>query len=127
MIENFKNVVLNNYANFEGRARRREYWLFYLANCIVSVALNIISLAIGGDLSTLNFVDVISLLYVLALLVPVIALTIRRLHDTDRSGWWLLIALVPIIGAIVLFVFMVLPGTEGENKYGPDPKANELM
>ncbi len=122
MIENFKNVVFNNYANFEGRARRREYWLFYLANAIIYLISFLFCL--GLDYSIL--IDAVWGILGLVLLIPGLALSVRRLHDTNRSGWWLLISLIPIIGTIIFFVFSVLPGTEGENEYGPDPKANEL-
>ncbi len=122
MIENYKNVVFNNYANFEGRARRREYWLFYLANAIIYLILFLFCL--GLDYSIL--IDAVWGILGLVLLIPGLALSVRRLHDTNRSGWWLLISLIPIIGTIIFFVFSVLPGTEGENEYGPDPKANEL-
>lgn len=106
--------VWKNYAGFGGRARRAEYWQFALVNVIALIALFVIDLAIG---STVPY-----LLYGLAALVPSLAVGVRRLHDTDRSGWWLLIALVPLVGAIVLLVFLCTAGTRDTNKYGPDPK-----
>ncbi|MEO6054340.1 MAG: DUF805 domain-containing protein [Chthoniobacterales bacterium] len=107
--------VLKKYAVFEGRARRKEYWMFVLFNVIIAVVLGLLDGMIHGR-------GIINGLYSLAVLLPGIAVTVRRLHDTDRSGWWLLIGLVPVIGAIVLLVFMVLDGTPGENKYGQNPK-----
>jgi len=108
--------VLKKYAVFSGRAQRMEYWMFFLFNFIIAFALGFIEGIFGGP-------GILGTLYSLAVLIPGIAVTVRRLHDTDRTGWWVLIGLVPIIGFIVLLVFMVLDGTEGENKYGPNPKA----
>lgn len=108
--------VLKNYTGFSGRARRTELWMFWLINFGIAIALTIIE-------SILGFPGVLSGLYNLAVLLPSIAVGMRRLHDTDRSGWWLLIALVPFVGAIVLLIFFCLEGTSGDNQYGPDPKA----
>jgi len=105
--------VLKKYAVFEGRARRKEYWMFFLFNIIIAVVLGIIDGILG--------IGVLSAIYMLAVLVPGIAVTVRRLHDTGRSGWWILIGLVPIVG-LVLLVFMFLDGTPGPNKYGPSPQ-----
>jgi uncharacterized membrane protein YhaH (DUF805 family) len=107
-------AVLTNYVGFTGRARRAEYWWFFLFNIIVSIVASIFDKAIGAS--------VFGALTSLALLLPGIAVGIRRLHDTDRSGWWLLIALTGI-GVIVLLVFMAQEGQAGANKYGADPKA----
>jgi len=108
--------VLKNYTGFSGRARRTELWMFWLISFGVVIALTIIESIIGLP-------GVLSGLYNLAVLLPSIAVGMRRLHDTDRSGWWLLIGLVPFIGAIVLLVFFCLEGTPGDNQYGPNPKA----
>ncbi len=107
--------VLKRYADFEGRARRKEYWFFTLFNIIVSLVLMAID-AITG-------LGVLYLVYVLAVLVPSLAVGARRLHDTGRSGWWQLIALIPAIGALVLIVFFVLDSDPGDNAHGPNPKA----
>lgn len=107
--------VLKKYAVFTGRARRKEYWMFVLFNIIIVLVLGFIESLVGGP-------GVIGALYSLAVLIPSIAVAVRRLHDTDRTGWWILLLLIPFIGAIVLFVFMVLDGTPGQNKYGPNPK-----
>ena len=109
-------AVLKKYAVFEGRARRKEYWMFFLFNIIIAVVLGILQRASG-------VFGIISMLYSLAVLVPSIAVGVRRLHDTDRSGWWLLIGLVPLVGVIILIVFFVQPGKAGQNQYGSDPKA----
>lgn len=112
--------VLKKYAVFSGRADRREYWMFVLFNIIAAIILAIIDRLVWGD----GNMGVFGSLYSLAVLVPSLAVAFRRLHDTNRSGWWILIGLIPIIGTIVLIVFMVLPGDAGSNKYGPKPKSS---
>jgi uncharacterized membrane protein YhaH (DUF805 family) len=113
--------VLKKYAVFSGRARRKEYWFFVLFNIIIGLALTFIDFSTGlYDVET--EIGLLSSLYSLAVLVPGIAVTIRRLHDTSRTGWWFLIAFVPIIGVIVLLVFMAFDSTPGDNQYGPNPK-----
>ncbi|HOK77375.1 MAG TPA: DUF805 domain-containing protein [Verrucomicrobiota bacterium] len=107
--------ALKKYAVFEGRARRREYWFFVLFNLIISFVLGFIEGLFGGP-------GVLGAIYGLAVLIPGIAVAVRRLHDTGRSGWWLLIGLVPVVGFIVLLVFMVMDSTPGPNQYGPNPK-----
>ena len=112
---NWYLAVLKNYAGFSGRARRTEYWMFVLFNVIITIVLNVISLAIQQG-------SILGGIYGLAVLIPGLAVGVRRLHDTGRSGWWLLIGLVPLIGAIVLIVFMATDGEPGDNAYGPNPK-----
>lgn len=119
----FKECVTTKFATFSGRARRREFWLFTLFTWIVSFVLQIISVAASDSVALNVLVTVASLLFSLFIIIPGLALDVRRLHDTGRSGWWLLICLLPIIGAIVLLVFFCKAGTVGENEYGPDPKA----
>jgi len=116
--------VLKKYAEFSGRARRKEYWYFFLFNIIVSVVLMVIDVGTGSFDEQIGM-GFLSGIYTLAVLIPSIAVSIRRLHDTNRSGWWLLIAVIPIIGGIVLIIFMVQDGTSGENQHGSDPKLNE--
>ena len=118
---NWYIAVLKKYAVFTGRARRSEYWFFILFNVIISLVLGFIDGFLGlGDPEAA--VGLLSVIYGLAVLMPSIAVGVRRLHDTDRSGWWLLISLIPLIGGIVLLVFFVLDGTPGENRFGPNPK-----
>lgn len=112
---NWYLTVLKKYAVFSGRARRKEYWIFFFFNVIIASVLGFIEGLAGGP-------GVLGSLYSLAVLIPGIAVSVRRLHDTNRSGWWLLIGLVPLIGTIVLLVFMVQDGQPGENQYGPNPK-----
>lgn len=118
LIENWKLVVLERYAKFDGRAGRAEFWWYVLANLIISAVLSVL-----GNASSLF--SVLGLLYSLAVLIPSIAVAIRRLHDTDKSGWFLLLALIPIVGFIILIVFYATEGTKGPNQYGtaPEPAA----
>src|SRR4051794_38300150 len=113
--------ALKKYAVFSGRARRKEYWMFLLINILISVALIAIDSLIG-TFSPQTGVGLLQGLYALAVLIPSIAVIVRRLHDTGRSGWWILVALIPLIGGIVLLVFMVLDSELGANQYGPNPK-----
>ena len=110
-------AVLNKYAVFSGRASRTEYWMFMLFHLSIGFALVFIAISpAGGDLIVLGVN-----LYSLAVLIPGIAVTVRRLHDTGRSGWLSLIALIPIIGTILLLVWLVEDGHPGDNKYGQNP------
>ena len=113
--------ALKKYAVFSGRSRRKEYWYFVLFNIIVSIVLGWID-ALLGTRGSYAGAGLLSGIYGLAILIPSLAVTVRRLHDIDRSGWWILIALVRLIGAIVLLVFALLDGTPGTNRYGPNPK-----
>ena len=113
---------LKKYADFSGRARRMEYWMFFLLNIAVSIVATILDGILGMSGMIAGAYGPLTLIAGLALLVPSIAAGVRRLHDGDRSGWWMLIVLVPIIGAIVLLVFFLLEGTRGSNQYGSDPK-----
>lgn len=118
MINIWKTVVLQRYAKFDGRAGRAEFWWFYLANLIIAIGLAIL-MGIGFAIATgLGVILAIVLVgYWLALIVPTIALVIRRLHDSNKSGWWILIGLIPF-GGIVLLVFYILEGTPGPNDHG---------
>src|SRR5215203_4637165 len=113
--------ALKKYAVFSGRSRRMEYWYFVLFNIIVAVVLSLIDRLIG-TFSAASNIGLLSGIYALAVLIPTLAVTVRRLHDIDRTGWWILIGLVPLIGGIVLLVFALLDSTPGSNQYGPNPK-----
>ena len=115
--------ALKKYAVFSGRSRRMEYWYFVLFNLIVYIVLSLID-ALLGTYNIVQGVGLLSGIYSLAVLIPTLAVTVRRLHDIDRTGWWIFINLIPLIGTIVLLVFAVTPGTPGSNQYGPDPKAS---
>jgi uncharacterized membrane protein YhaH (DUF805 family) len=116
--------ALKKYADFSGRARRREYWFFVLFNIIISIVLTICDVFVG-TYSAAASIGILTGIYTLAVLIPGIAVTVRRLHDTGRSGWWVLIILVPLIGAIVLLIFMVIDSQPGTNAYGSSPKEGE--
>ena len=106
--------VLKNYAVFEGRARRKEYWMFVLFNILVAAALGFIEGFVGAFSGTDQ--SVLSTIYQLAVIIPSIAVGVRRMHDIDRSGWW-------VLCPIVNFIFSVTEGTSGSNRFGPDPKS----
>ncbi|MDR1485622.1 MAG: DUF805 domain-containing protein [Planctomycetaceae bacterium] len=122
MVENYINV-LTKYVDFTGRAGRREYWLFVLANLLIGFFLGLmlgtVSGAAGVPAGSLSWIINV---YQLAVLLPSIFVGVRRLHDTGRSGWWLLIVFIPIIGALILIVWYVQDSDSGSNQYGPRPR-----
>jgi len=118
-MEWYTKVLTQKYADFTGRARRAEFWYFALFNFIAAIVLGIIDGVLGTD-------SLLGGIYSLAVLVPNIAVTARRLHDTGRSGWWQLIGIIPIIGWIVMLVFLVQDGDFERNEYGPSPKKNPV-
>lgn len=115
------NSVFSNYANFSGRARRSEYWYFTLFNIIVSTVLSVLMRLTAGS-AMFNLFRIIEVVYSLAVIIPGLAVSWRRLHDTGRSGAWYLLILVPIVGAIVLLVWFCKDSQPGVNEYGPCPK-----
>ena len=130
-------LPLKRYAEFAGRSRRKEFWMFFLLVIIASIVASILDRMLGlgstntlvsphGGLVTTRRNGPLSILVSLGLLVANIAVAIRRLHDTDRSGWWLLLSFIPILGWIALLVFYCTEGTRGPNQFGPDPKAENL-
>ncbi|MCT4708306.1 DUF805 domain-containing protein [Buttiauxella gaviniae] len=112
--------VLKNYLGFSGRARRKEFWMFILVNLVLTVVLSILDkmlgLRIAGDEGLLTTV------YGVLIFLPYWAVQFRRLHDTDRSAWWLLLLLIPLVGWLIILAFNCQNGTPGENEYGADPK-----
>ena len=125
---------IKNYVNFSGRARRMEYWMFYLICQIIGLVIAIpytITLfasinLVTGDFNPSGawvFFTILLAIYGLFLFLPSLAAMVRRLHDTGRSGAWWLIIFVPFVGVIWLIVLLALPGESGENRFGPDPKA----
>ncbi|WP_075291052.1 DUF805 domain-containing protein [Pararhizobium arenae] len=107
------STAFSKYAVFSGRASRSEFWWFTLFNFLVNIVASLVDLLIGTE-----FISAIS---ALVLLLPALAVGVRRLHDTDRSGWWILLGLVPLIGIIVLIVWYATEGTRGDNRFGPIP------
>ncbi len=128
-------LPLKRYADFSGRSRRKEYCLFFLLMLVVSLAAGVIDTLLGfgywshGTWPNGNSYGwgihngPLGILLILATIIPSIAVTARRFHDQDKSGWWMLVMLVPFLGWIVLLVFMTVEGTRGTNRYGPDPLA----
>jgi uncharacterized membrane protein YhaH (DUF805 family) len=110
--------VVKNYVGFSGRAQRKEYWMFVLISALIVLGIDII----GPVLLGATLADLVSGLYSLGILLPSLAVGVRRLHDSGRSGWWLLIIFVPIIGILVLIFFLVQDSEAGQNAYGPNPK-----
>ncbi|MGD1894972.1 MAG: DUF805 domain-containing protein [Cyclobacteriaceae bacterium] len=114
--------AFRNYANFSGRSRRSAYWYFTLFHLLAVVLLTFTDIALGMSAEGYG---VLTTLYILGTIIPSLSLTVRRLHDTGRSGWYILIGLIPIIGSIILFVFYVENSQPGSNQYGPHPKQLE--
>ncbi|GKX57303.1 DUF805 domain-containing protein [Leminorella grimontii] len=113
---------LKQYADFSGRARRKEYWMFQLFTVIIAVVLMIVGSILDSMFGSNGVVSLLLVgIFYLAILLPALSVTVRRLHDTDKTGWWLLLAFIPF-GSLVLFVFTVLDSTNGQNAYGPSPK-----
>ncbi|MGR5275105.1 DUF805 domain-containing protein [Vibrio rotiferianus] len=120
MFDWYYKVILN-YTNFNGRARRQEYWYFTLVNVLVNLVMGIIDRVIGSVMQMDNF-GFFGVIYALFIMIPSIAVTVRRLHDSGRTGWWALIAFVPAIGILVLLYFLIQDSEEGSNQYGVSPK-----
>lgn len=118
--------VLKKYTDFSGRARRKEFWMFVLINFIISIVLTIIDRVAGLTYGTAPAeYGILTTIYALAVLLPSIAVSIRRLHDINKPGLWFLIYLIPCVGFIFWIIFNVKEGDPGANQYGPDPKAAE--
>ena len=125
-------MPLRRYADFSGRSRRKEYWMFFLFNllvvtglwCVIGLLmLMMYNMDSSESAMMAMFMPLVALyfLYVLVVFVPSLAVTVRRFHDQDKSGWMILLGLIPGIGGVILLVFMCLEGTRGPNRYGPDP------
>lgn len=115
-------AVLKNYAVFDGRARRKEYWNFILFYVLIFIALSVID-GITGTFNVKSGFGLLTALFMLATLVPSFAVGARRLHDINRSGWWQLIGFIPFIGVLILIILFAKDGQPDENQYGPSPKA----
>jgi uncharacterized membrane protein YhaH (DUF805 family) len=120
--EAVNTCLKEKYATFEGRGPRSEYWNFVLFYIVAYVALMIVAAILGAISNVLALiVSIVVLVFALGMIIPSISAGVRRLHDIDRSGWWLLIGFVPLVGFIVLLVFFCSKGTDGDNQFGPDP------
>lgn len=115
--------VLKQYADFNGRARRQEYWMFFLFNIIAAFALVMVGGAIGGALDAPAIAMIPYMIYILGVFIPGLAVSVRRLHDQNKSGWYYLVAFIPLIGGIWLLVLLATEGDSGPNQYGADPKS----
>jgi uncharacterized membrane protein YhaH (DUF805 family) len=113
--------ALKKYADFSGRARRSEYWYFVLFYLLIYIVLAIVD-RVTGTVSSNSSVGLLTGLFSLGMLIPSLSVLVRRLHDTDHSGWWVFISLIPLIGAIVLLVFCVQDSQPEENRFGANPK-----
>jgi len=113
---NWYLAVLKNYVGFSGRAGRTEYWMFFLFNFIIFFVLGIL-----GIITRSYFFWILYFLYGLAVIVPSLAVAWRRMQDTGRNGLFILLGLIPLVGGIIVLVFMLLPGTPGPNEFGPEP------
>ena len=121
----FKESIVNvfqNYANFSGRARRSEYWYFTLFIFLVSAVLSGLNAAVFGTDAQMTIFTVVQSLFSLATLIPSIAVTVRRLHDIGKSGWFYFLILIPVVGSIILLVWECKDSEPGTNVYGPNPK-----
>ncbi len=122
-LEIYKSVLTEKYADFTGRARRAELWWFALVNFVAYIAIFIVAFALGSISEGLGGLGLILyVIYALAVIVPSLAVAVRRLHDTNKSGWMLLVSLIPLVGPIILLVFYLIDGEPGENQYGISPK-----
>ncbi|MEH6662184.1 MAG: DUF805 domain-containing protein [Parasphingorhabdus sp.] len=126
-------MPLRRYADFSGRSRRKEYWMFILLILIVGVVLGWMtgSFTTASDpadsfeMATWSSSSILLSVFYLAIIIPSLAVQVRRFHDQDKSGWLVLLNFIPLVGGLIVLVFMCLEGTRGDNRFGPDPKAGE--
>ncbi|MDE8650875.1 DUF805 domain-containing protein [Novosphingobium album (ex Liu et al. 2023)] len=115
-------LPLKRYADFNGRSRRKEYWFFLLGAFIAAILLGIVEGILGLNGMVFGVYGPLTLLLIVAIIVPSIAVQVRRFHDQDKSGWFVLLSFIPFVGGLIVLVFMCLEGTRGPNRFGPDPK-----
>ena len=123
-------LALKKFAVFNGRSRRREYWMFFLFCGIVIFFATILDNAFGITFEVAEENSGFGPIYLfssLVLFIPTLAVSVRRLHDIDKSGWFVFVIIIPMIGAIWFLVMMITEGTKGTNQYGPDPKSDESV
>ena len=118
--------VFSKYADFSGRATRSEYWYFYLFNFLMVMVyyIALFAMLVSGsrDSSAVGYLSVMIIIYALVMTIPSLAVTVRRLHDTGHSGWWIFLNLIPVIGSIVLFIWLITDSDPDTNEYGDNPK-----
>lgn len=119
---NYYSICLSKFADFSGRARRREYWTFALVNCLIAMLLLILGLAFGEDSPASNIMVTI---FYLIMLVPNLSVSVRRLHDIGKSGWYMFLSLIPLIGGLILLIWSLMDSEPGENQYGKNPKEGQ--
>lgn len=119
-MNNFINVLTKKYASFSGRSGQNEYWMFYLVYFIIYFALMTLAFILPPSIAAA--INIVAVVLLVGLLVPTIAIGVRRLHDTDHSGWFLLIGIIPLAGFYLLYL-LIIRGTEGDNRFGPSPIA----
>ncbi len=119
---NYYSICLSKFADFSGRARRREYWTFALVNCLIAMLLLILGLAFGEDSPASNIMVTI---FYLIMLVPNLSVSVRRLHDIGKSGWYMFLSLIPLIGGLILLIWSLMDSEPGENQYGKNPKEGD--
>lgn len=119
---NYYSICLSKFADFSGRARRREYWTFVLVNCLIAMLLLILGLAFGEDSPASNIMVTI---FYLIMLVPNLSVSVRRLHDIGKSGWYMFLSLIPLIGSLLLLVWSFMDSEPDENQYGENPKGED--
>lgn len=122
---NYYLKVLQNYTNFTGRARRKEYWCFVLFNILAVIVLSILDSSLG-TVNVRKEYGLLSSIYIVLVIVPSIAVAVRRLHDIGRSGWWFLLNFLPLLGSLILFVFFILDSQPETNQYGENPKLTDF-
>lgn len=116
--------ALKKFTEFNGRASRQEYWYFVLFNILISIGLGLVD-RITGSFDPLSGVGLLGGIYGLIILLPGLAVSVRRLHDTNRSGWWVLLPFIPILGGLIFLYFLVLDSSPDRNNYGESPKGFE--
>ena len=119
-------LPLKRYAQFSGRSRRKEYWMYTLGIFLAAIVVGIVEAITGLSGMVAGVYGPLTVILLLATFVPSLAVGIRRLHDTDKSGWFMLIALIPFVGGLILLVLFCLEGTRGPNRFGEDPKVENV-
>lgn len=118
-------LPLKRYTDFSGRSRRKEYWMYLLGVIIAAILISIVEGVVGLSGMVGGVYGPLTVIFLLAIIIPSIAVQVRRFHDQDKSGWFVLLGLIPFVGGLIVLVFMCLEGTKGPNRFGPDPKGSE--